>query len=138
MTVGRSFVQSLVAAPVAALAASAGLLIATVGAAQPAAATTATFRLNPTAVHAGGNVHVLGRCEADTTGWAISRAFRNAPGLDFAGVGAVPFMTGPRGGFAVTAHVPARRAEGRYVVSVRCGGGVLSVARTLDVSPRTG
>jgi len=32
-----------------------------------------------------------------------------------------------------TAHVPARRAADRYTVTVRCGGGVLSVSRTLRV-----
>ena len=78
-------------------------------------------------------MRVFGNCEANTVGWAISKAFRHTRRLDFAGIGAVPFATSPSGQFAVTARVPARRAAGRYTVTVRCGGGVLSVSRTLRV-----
>jgi len=99
---------------------------------SPAAA-AATFHVAPRTVIAGDNVRVFGSCEANTVGWAISKAFRHTRRLDFAGIGAVPFATSASGQFAVTAHVPARRAADRYTVTVRCGGGVLSVSRTLRV-----
>jgi hypothetical protein len=102
-------------------------------AAPAAAAQTATFRVRPATVTAGQHVRVRGHCEANTFGWVVSRAFRHTRSLDFAGVAAVPFATDSRGRFAVRAHIPARRRPGRYLVTVRCGGGNLGVERTLTV-----
>ena len=90
-----------------------------------ALAATATVRVTPTTVAAGGSVVVSGTCEASTSGVAISSAFLHDATHDFAGVGAVTFATDAVGAYAVTAVVPASRSPGTYPVSVRCGGGLI-------------
>jgi hypothetical protein len=105
-------------------------------AALPAQAQGVSLRLNRSSVPAGGSVRVSGTCEPNSSGFVISRAFTNNPsrGLEFAGVGAVPFTTHASGRFSVTATIPSTRRPGTYQVTARCGGGNLGIARSLEVT----
>jgi hypothetical protein len=119
------------------VAAVAGL--ATVGGtAGTALAAPATLRVSPNSVVAGAVVQVSGNCEAHSSGFAISTAFRHDASHDFAGVGAVSFSTDASGAFSVSAQVPASIAPGTYSVGARCGGGNLGISASLTVTSHGG
>jgi hypothetical protein len=107
-----------------------------------AAASSASLSVSATRVSQGGVVRVSGRCEPDTSGVVISKAFLHDATHDFAGVGAVSFTTGTSGRFVVVGRIPDTRAVGTYTVTARCGGGNLGISRRLLVVafslPRTG
>jgi hypothetical protein len=106
------------------------------GLAAPAlAASGASITVSPSSQHAGGSVQVSGTCEASTSGYAISRAFRHDATHDFAGVGAAPFTTDSMGHFATTAMISSAATPGSYTVSARCGGGNIGVTATVVVTP---
>jgi hypothetical protein len=115
-----------------------GLAVATVAAfwmvAPAAAAPVASLRVSPGTAQAGGSVQVSGRCEANTSGFALSHAFLHDSTHDFAGVGAVAFTTNAAGSFAATATIPVSITPGSYLVSARCGGGNIGVTATLVVT----
>jgi hypothetical protein len=106
------------------------------------AASSASLSVSATRVSQGGVVRVSGRCEPDTSGVVISKAFLHDASHDFAGVGAVSFTTGTSGRFVVVGRIPSTRAVGTYTVTARCGGGNLGISRRLTVVafslPRTG
>jgi hypothetical protein len=106
------------------------------------AASSASLSVSATRVSQGGAVTVSGRCEPNTSGVVISKAFLHNATHDFAGVGAVSFTTGTSGRFQVVASIPDTRAVGTYTVTARCGGGNLGISRSLTVVafslPRTG
>lgn len=104
-------------------------------AAPALAAAGASIAVSPSSQHAGGSVRVSGTCEASTSGYAISRAFRHDATHDFAGVGAAPFTTDSMGDFAMTAMISSAATPGRYTVSARCGGGNIGVTATVVVTP---
>jgi hypothetical protein len=106
--------------------------------ATPAAAAPATLQVVPMSVPAGGSVKVIGSCEPNTQGFAISHAFLHDATHDFAGVGAVPFSTDAAGNFAVPAAIPSNTQPGRYGVTARCGGGNLGITAVLTVTAASG
>jgi hypothetical protein len=109
-------------------------LVGVIMSAVPAAgASSASLRLSVTRVPQGRVVTISGRCERNTNGEVISRAFLHDASHDFAGVGAVAFTTGKSGRFSAVARIPIRRAVGTYAVTARCGGGTLGISRNLTV-----
>jgi len=110
------------------------VVVLAVFSAVPAFAVAPTLVLAPTSVPRGGVVHVSGTCQANTSGYAISRAFLHDATHDFAGVGAAPFSTNASGAFAVDALVPASITPGSYTVTARCGGGNLGLSDRLTVT----
>jgi hypothetical protein len=109
-------------------------LIPVIWLAAPATAAGTSLHVTPHTVAAGGTVQVSGTCEPRTTGFAISPAFVDDAGHDFAGLGAVPFHTNAGGAFSVTAQVAAGTAPGNYSVTARCGGGNLGISAALTVT----
>lgn len=104
-------------------------------AAPALAASGASIAVSPSSQHAGGSVQVSGTCEASTSGYAISSAFRHDATHDFAGVGAASFTTDSMGHFATTAMISSAATPGSYTVSARCGGGNIGVTATVVVAP---
>jgi hypothetical protein len=125
-----------------ALSLSLGWVIVSAFSATAASSASASLSVSATRVSQGGAVTVSGRCEPNTSGVVISRAFLHNATHDFAGVGAVSFTTGTSGRFQVVASIPDTRAVGTYTVTARCGGGNLGISRSLTVVafslPRTG
>jgi len=70
-------------------------------------------------------------CPVGDTVSVLSRAF--APTHEFAGVPAVLARVRSGGVFRATTRIPRTRRHGSYVVTARCGGGNLGVARHLVV-----
>jgi hypothetical protein len=109
-------------------------LVAGVAAAATATAATPSLSLTPSTVRPGHTTLIRGNadgCPVGDTVVVISRAFSRAH--EFAGVPAVLARVRPGGTFRATARVPAARRPGRYVVTARCGGGNLGLARYLIV-----
>ena len=108
------------------------------GLAAPAlAASGASIAVSPATQHQGGSVQVSGSCEANTSGFAISRAFFHDAAHEFAGVGAAPFTTDGMGHFSTTAMISSAAMPGSYTVSARCGGGNIGVTATVVVTSRS-
>jgi len=100
-----------------------------------------SLRVEPHAVRAGGHVLVsgfIGRvrgqlgCPVGAQVDLLSSAF--APSRhEFAGVPTAYSKVRRNGSFSARAAIPARRHQGVYVVSGRCGGGNLGVSTRLRV-----
>lgn len=107
-------------------------LLAAPALAAPCAAPS--LRLLPSTVAQGGSLTIVGAAPGCALGddvVVLSRAF--SPQREFAGVPAV--VTSVRGGgrFRTRTAIPRTRRPGTYVVTARCGGGNLGIARTLTV-----
>ena len=106
--------------------------------AQPSG-TDQDIRLAAHKVYPGEWVAFSGVCVGGTpptSGWVISPAFEPGDGREFAGVAAVPFTSDDNGLFVGTAHIPGDQTPGRYKVTVRCSGGILSKTETLEILAR--
>ena len=127
--------MSRIARPLAAVTLVVGTLVAT-----GVPARVATINVSPTAVTAGGSVHLSGDvlagggtpgCGVPGTVTLISDAFAGLG--EFAGVGAVDLPVDATGHFDSTVTLDGSVAAGTYTIGGRCGGGNLGVEATLTV-----
>jgi hypothetical protein len=93
-----------------------------------------SLRLLPSTVAQGGSLTIVGAalgCALGNDVVVLSRAF--SPRREFAGVPAAVTSVRAGGRFRTRATIPRTRRPGTYVVTARCGGGNLGIARTLTV-----
>ncbi len=109
-------------------------LLVTGAVAVPALAAGPSISVSPNPVHRGHVVRVYGvvpGCVRGDQVTLISKAFSRRH--SFAGIAAVFAHIGAHHAYSVRTRIPAGRRPGAYVISGRCGGGNLGVARTLRV-----
>jgi hypothetical protein len=94
----------------------------------------ATLIVNPTTVSPGDVVSVSGTCDPNSSGFIISQAFTIDSEHEFAGQGAIPFVTDAFGNFSGVTTVSDNVAAADYDVTGRCGGGNIGVIVTLTVT----
>jgi hypothetical protein len=114
---------------------SAAILAAAALGALPGAAWAApTIHAKPNPVHAGERVRVFGNaggCPAGDQVTLLSRAFSHKH--EFAGVPAVFTTVRANGHYSKRARIPKARAQKKYRITARCGGGTFGVVRKLRV-----
>jgi len=107
--------------------------LAAAGIAFGSASSRPSIHVQPTAVAAGGHVHVYGSagsCAAGSVLTAISAAF---PGHAF-GKGTLTGRVRANHTYSIQGHLRAHVHAGRYGVTARCAGGNLGVKAHVRVS----
>ena len=111
-----------------AVAAAAALVLA-----APALAARVHIAVGPASVHTGGVVTISAAASPCLRRDHVTLISRAIPGHAFGGEGAVSGPIGKHGSFSVRTHVRASLKPGRYVVSARCGGGLLNGTGTIRI-----